>query len=251
MDIGERLSLEQIRAFLKGNEEVGFKASNRKQAYEWTQRMLRAQEYTSLQRNGKGLVKQYIAKVTGLSRAQVTRVIAQYVATGAVQGRQGRGRRYTTRYTPEAMALLAEVDMAHDTLSGPATRQLLYRGWYEFADARYERLADISPAHIYNLRRERGYREHALFSAGPGPRRRQSASAASRRTAGGPATCGWTQFIRAIWTESRACITSTWWMRSRNGKWRERWSAFRKTISNPAGAPVEAVSLSHSGLSLR
>jgi transposase InsO family protein len=52
--------------------------------------------------------------------------------------------------------------MAHDTLSGPATRQLLYRGWYEFADARYERLADISPAHIYNLRRERGYREHAL-----------------------------------------------------------------------------------------
>lgn len=167
MDISERLSLEQIRAFLKGNEEVGFKASNGKQAYEWTQRMLCAQEYTSLQRSGKGLVKQYIAKVTGLSRAQITRLIAQYVATGAVQSRQGRGRRYTTRYTPEDMALPAEVDMAHDTLSGPATRQLLYRGWYEFADARYERLADISPAHIYNLRRERGYREHALapFSA--------------------------------------------------------------------------------------
>ena len=167
MDISERLSLEQIRAFLKGNEEVGFKASNGKQAYEWTQRMLCDQEYTSLQRSGKGLVKQYIAKVTGLSRAQITRLIAQYVATGAVQSRQGRGRRYTTRYTPEDMALPAEVDMAHDTLSGPATRQLLYRGWYEFADARYERLADISPAHIYNLRRERGYREHALapFSA--------------------------------------------------------------------------------------
>ena len=45
MDIGERLSLEQMRAFLKGSEEVGFKASNRKQAYEWTQRMLCAQEY--------------------------------------------------------------------------------------------------------------------------------------------------------------------------------------------------------------
>ncbi len=162
MSDGERMSLEQIRAFLKGNEEVGFKASNRKQAYEWTQRTLCAQEYTSLQRSGKGLVKGYIAKLTGLRRAQITRLIAQYVATGAVQSRQGRGRRYTARYTPEDMALLAEVDMAHDTLSGPATRQLLYRGWHEFADARYERLADISPAHIYNLRRKRGYREHAL-----------------------------------------------------------------------------------------
>jgi len=162
MSDGERLSLEQIRAFLKGNEEVGFKASNREEAYEWTQGTLCAQEYSNLQRHDKGLVKKYIGKVTGLSRAQITRLIAQYVATGAVQSRQGRGRRYTARYTAEDMALLAEVDMAHDTLSGPATRQLPYRGWYEFADARYERLADISPAHIYNLRRGRGYREHAL-----------------------------------------------------------------------------------------
>jgi transposase InsO family protein len=162
MTDGERLSLEQIQAFLKGNEEVGFKASNRKQTYEWTQRTLCAQEYSNLPRHDKGLVKKYIAKVTGLSRAQITRLIAQYVATGAVRSRQGRGRRYSARYTPEDMALLADVDMAHGTLSGPATRQLLYRGWYEFADARYERLADISPAHIYNLRRERGYREHAL-----------------------------------------------------------------------------------------
>lgn len=162
MSDGERPRLEQMRAFLKGNEEVGFKASNRKQAYEWTQRTLCGQEYSGLRRHDKGLVKKYIEKVTGLSRAQITRLIAQYVVTGLVESRQGRGRRFTGRYTPEDMALLAEVDMAHGTLSGPATRQLLYRGWYEFADARFERLADISPAHIYNLRREREYREHAL-----------------------------------------------------------------------------------------
>jgi len=109
MSDGERLSLEQIRAFLKGNEEVGFKASNRTQTYEWTQRTLCAQEYSNLPRHDKGLVRKYITRATGLSRAQITRLIAQYVATGAVQSRQGRGR----SYTPEDMASLAEVDMAH------------------------------------------------------------------------------------------------------------------------------------------
>jgi hypothetical protein len=38
------------------------------------------------------------------------------------------------------------VDETHDTLSGPATRKILYREYFEFADARYERLANISVA---------------------------------------------------------------------------------------------------------
>ena len=162
MDESEHLSLEEIRAFLKGNQEVGCKASDRKQAYEWTQRTLCAQEYMNLHRQGKGVVRKYVSKVTGLSRAQVTRLIAQYVASGVVQARQGRGKRYQGLYTSADVGLLAEADMAHGTLSGPATRKLLYRGWYEFADARYERLANISSAHIYNLRHRRSYRERAL-----------------------------------------------------------------------------------------
>jgi transposase InsO family protein len=162
MKNGEHLSLEQIQAFLEGNEEVGFQAANRKELYEWTQATLCAQGYIGLHRGGKGLVKQYISKVTGLSRAQATRLIAQYVASGVVEVRRGRGKRFTVYYTPADIALLAEVDGAHETLSGPATRKLLYRGYYEFADIRYERLAGISSAHIYNLRKLRSYRECAM-----------------------------------------------------------------------------------------
>ena len=115
-----------------------------------------------LARSDKGLMKRYIAKVTGLSRAQVTRLIAQYAERGTVQVRRGRGRKFTAHYTPADIALLAEVDEAHETLSGPATRKILYREYYEFADARYERLAEISSAHIYNLRKLRSYRERVL-----------------------------------------------------------------------------------------
>ena len=128
MKNGEHLSLEQMWGFLEGNEEISFQAPNRKDLYEWAQATLCAQDYMSLHRSAKGLVKRYISKLTGLSRAQLTRLIAQYVASGVVQARRGHGKRYTAHYTPADIALLAEVDEAHETLSGPATRKLLYRG---------------------------------------------------------------------------------------------------------------------------
>ena len=160
MENGERLSLEQIQAFLTGNEEIEFKASNRKELYAWTERTLCAQNYAGLHRSGKGLMKRYIGKVTGLSRAQLTRLIGQYAESGIVRTRQGRGQRFTARYNPGDIALLAQVDEAHETLSGPATQKILHRQYREFAEAGYERLAEISVAHIYNLRKRRSYREH-------------------------------------------------------------------------------------------
>ncbi len=90
MNNGEHLSLEQMQAFLTGNEEVGFRAPNRTELYEWTQKTLCAQDYAGLPRSGKGLVKRYVEKVTGLSRAQVTRLIDQYVKSGILQTRRGR-----------------------------------------------------------------------------------------------------------------------------------------------------------------
>jgi transposase len=162
MKDGERLSLEQIQAFLKGSEDVGFKAASQRELYEWTERTLCAQQYASLGRSGKGLVRQYIARMTGLSRAQVTRLIGQYAASGTVRTRQGKGRRFTSRYNAADVALLVAVDEAHDTLSGPATQKILYREFFEFADVRYERLATISVAHIYNLRKQRSYREKRM-----------------------------------------------------------------------------------------
>jgi biotin operon repressor len=103
-----------------------------------------AQQYGSLGRSGKGLVRQYVTKVTGLSRAQVTRLIGQYRESGIVRSRRGKGRRFTARYSATDIGLLAAVDEAQDTLSGPATQKILYREFFEFADARYERLANIS-----------------------------------------------------------------------------------------------------------
>jgi transposase InsO family protein len=159
---GERLSLEQIRAFLEGSSELRFQASDRQERYRWVERILVEQEYGGLGREGKGLVRRYVAKMTGLSRAQVTRLISQYKEQGEVRAPRYRRRRFATRYRAEDIALLAEVDEAHETLSGPATQKLLQRAYYDFGDARFANLAGLSVAHLYRLRATRSYRQRRI-----------------------------------------------------------------------------------------
>jgi transposase InsO family protein len=58
--------------------------------------------------------------------------------------------------------LLASDDEAHETLSGPATRRILEREVELYGNQQYTRLAAISVAHLYNLRKSRRYRERRL-----------------------------------------------------------------------------------------
>ena len=77
MENGEHLGLEQVEAFLTGNEEVGSQSLESKRTVYAVDAAdtVCAVSYASLHRSGKGLMKRYIGKVTGLSRAQVTRLI--------------------------------------------------------------------------------------------------------------------------------------------------------------------------------
>jgi predicted DNA-binding transcriptional regulator AlpA len=158
----EKLSLEQIRAFLEASEEVGFEGERREEIYGWMGGVLRHHGYREQDRRNRGLLRSYVAKLTGLSRAQVTRLIGRYLKSGEVQAVRYRRHRFAQRYTRADIELLASVDEAHETLSGPATRRILEREYEEYGKAEYERLAGISVAHLYNLRKQRRYRECRL-----------------------------------------------------------------------------------------
>src|SRR5256714_2699392 len=151
MENTEKLSLEQMRTFLQASQEVRFQATRRQEIYEWVTRTIYYQEYWKQKRSIKGLLRQYIAAMTGLRRAQVTRLMARYKEDGQVQERGYRRNQFTSHYTGADVELLGIVDEAHGTLSGPATQKILYRELYEYRDERYQRLAAISVAHIYNL----------------------------------------------------------------------------------------------------
>ena len=162
MKSGEKLSLEQIKMFLSASEEFRFEGSNREEVYGWVNATLVEHEYARQKREAKGVLRSYIEKMTGLSRAQGTRLIARYQATGVVKARTYRRNKFIRRYLMSDIKLLADVDEAHETLSGPATRQILYREFHKYGRTEYERLAAVSAAHIYNLRKSRVYRETAI-----------------------------------------------------------------------------------------
>ncbi len=162
MEEGRALSLEEIRAFLEASEGIRFEGKNRKEIYGWVKQTLVVQQYEAQGKAWKGLLRSYLIKMTGFSRAQVTRLIGQYLEQGNIEEKTYHRRRFPSLYTRRDIELLAEVDEAHETLSGPATQKILYREFYEFGNRGYQRLAQISMAHIYNLRKSGTYRKRRI-----------------------------------------------------------------------------------------
>ena len=161
MQNAESLSREQIQEFLRSSEPIQFSAGGREEGYAWVEQVLRAQKYGELNKRERGLVRKYLHKVTGLSAAQITRLIRTFLDHGGVHAQPYQRHRFAAKYTAKDIALLAEVDRAHGRLSGPATRRILERAQEQFGDQRYERLAKISVAHLYNLRASARYRNQA------------------------------------------------------------------------------------------
>ena len=50
-----------------------------------------------------------------------------------------------------------EMDKAHEDVCGPAITHLLKQAFFDYGDARFERLAQLSCSHLYNLRKSAGY----------------------------------------------------------------------------------------------
>lgn len=157
----ESLSREQIREFLQSSEAIEFVGCGRDEKYAWVERALKAQRYGELGKGERGIVRAYLEKVTGMSASQMTRLIRRFLDEGTVVVAVYERRRFAVRYTPQDVGLLADVDRAHERLSGPATRHIIQREYAHYGDKRYERLAKISVAHLYNLRASARYRNQA------------------------------------------------------------------------------------------
>lgn len=159
MDDSHATSLEQIRALVAANSVVRFTGQGRQEVYKWVEGTLVRHQYNSLRKPDKGVVRLYLAQMTGLSRAQVTRLVSGYQQTGQVIATSYQRRRFPSVYTAADVDLLAYVDRAHGNLSGPATRRILEREYVEYGQAAYQRLAGISVAHLYRLRGTSAYRK--------------------------------------------------------------------------------------------
>ena len=159
----ERLTLEQMREFVEGSRTIGFSVPKREAIYEFIERVLRSQRYGHITRGQKGIVRHFLVKMTGLSRAQVTRWIGRWMRTRRVKRQPACRPNFPRHYTAADIGVLAGVDAAHEQLSGPAIRRVLQREHEVFGKGEYERLAGISVSHIYNLRGSAVYRRHRVL----------------------------------------------------------------------------------------
>lgn len=152
-------SLDEVRAFLDGNAPVDFAAPAGAARYRWLELTLQQFDYARLKRADKGLLRDFLIKVTGYSRAQLTRLIRQWRTQRQISDRRGPpAQPFTRRFTDADVRRLVELDRLHSQLSGPATKKLAERAYTVFGDPAYQRLAGISVAHLYNLRASAGYR---------------------------------------------------------------------------------------------
>lgn len=161
MQNAETLNPEQIREFLKSSEAIALTGQSRAETYAWAQRLLVEQEYASQGKKDRGLIRAYLCKMTGLSMPQTARLIQMYRETGVVALKPSLRHEFSRKYTDADIGLLAELDRAHERMSGPATRCILQREYQRFGKVEYARLAEISVGQLYNLRNSVSYRKRA------------------------------------------------------------------------------------------
>jgi len=147
----ESLGPEAIGAFLEASQGIEFAGQSQEEIYGWVHATLLQEEYFRQGKKGRGAIRTYMQKVTGRSRAQITRLIGLYRKTGGAKvaswpaasvcpqvhrgghpaaGRGGPGPRAAQRAGDAARGCGARIQ---------GVRQ-----------AEFARLAEISVSHLYN-----------------------------------------------------------------------------------------------------
>lgn len=149
----ELKTVAEIKTFLEGNQTGDCELQSREEKYQCLSETLTRTRYTTLNKKDKGVVKDFLAKVTQYEEKQLKRLIRKW---------KRQGLRYTKRkavgasvsiYNTDDIALLIQTDILHKTPNGLTTKSILMRECSMFGNTEYQNIAKISVSHIYNLRK--------------------------------------------------------------------------------------------------
>jgi transposase InsO family protein len=157
------VTLEQLKDFSKLNKGgAKFAAAGKAERNAWISKTMDKFGYFKLRKKEKTIVKNYIREYTGLSKAQLKRLIAQKRKTGVIIFDQSKRHRFAKKYEAKDISLLAKTDNLHNRMAGTATKTILERESKTFKKTEYENIAKISVSHLYNLRGRRQYQTDSL-----------------------------------------------------------------------------------------
>lgn len=159
-------SLAEIKTFLTGADCLEFKTVSQIERNDWMEKVLFHHNYRKCRRTDKGIIRQYILKITGLSRAHANRLIGEYLHKCQIKkiNRQTGAKRncFSRIYKEADIKLLAAADNAHGRLSGPAMLEIFRRECSVYGKTEYANLMNISISHLYRLRTNDSYKHDAL-----------------------------------------------------------------------------------------
>jgi len=147
-------SITQIENFLYANKSLGvrYEIPTVKDKYELIKTVLSGIGYNYLDKKDKRVIFSYLKFMTGYSKGQLKRLIGKWRQGKLFCNPLRRRNKFARKYFPSDIALLIKTDVWHECLSGEATKEVLKREYEIFKRVDYGNIANISPAHIYNLR---------------------------------------------------------------------------------------------------
>lgn len=159
-------SLAEIKYFLAATDCLEFKTVSQSERNTWIKEMLLFHNYRKCHRADKGIIRQYLLKITGLSRAHGNRLIAEFLIRGEIKifDRQSGAKRncFGRVYKVADVKLLVAADNACGRLSGPAMIKTFRREYEIFGKLEYLNLKNISTSQIYRIREKDSYKRDAL-----------------------------------------------------------------------------------------
>ena len=168
-------NLAEIKEFLAATSSLEFKTISQLERNEWIEIVLNYHRYKKCHRRDKGIIRQYILKVIGSSRAHVNRLIGEFIHHGEIKKinklTQVKRNCFARIYKEADTKLLVKADNAHCRLSGPATIKSFKREFTIFNKIEYANLQNISVAQLYRLRSNDGYKRDALTFTKTNPTR--------------------------------------------------------------------------------
>lgn len=162
MDDNAVVSMAQLKELIKLENRATFISTNQEEAYTWIGTTLGKFGYFKETKKHRSIIKSYIKRMTGYSGTQINRLVQRKKSEGYIKKKERTQPTFPRIYTGEDVALLVEVDNAEGIRCGGALKQTLRDMYVVYGDVRFERLARISVAHIYNLRDTRVYTTKSL-----------------------------------------------------------------------------------------
>ncbi len=153
--------------FLKSSNHLQLQAQGKQEVYDWISKQINQIRYFKLNKKQKGVVINYVTKISGYSKIQVKKLFGRKRERGelklTVSPEWGIRFTFPKIYTEADIELLAETDNLHKRPTGQALQRVLKRMFNLFKDGKFIRLQNISLGHIYNLRLTEKYKGKALI----------------------------------------------------------------------------------------